>query len=1039
MFNVSPIFRLAIGLILLTVSLLLVGDMLGITPDERRAELDARKSIAEALAVQVSTDISENRVAAVVQTVEALQKRNDNVLSVGLRQSDGRLVAAAGDHTVHWDPAVEERSTASHVKVPIYGESGPWGVVEVSFVPLDSIWSSMFRGGSIASVILFVALVGFGAYWLFLKRALSELDPSSVVPDRVRAALDVLAEGLVILDQSGRIVLANLAFERKLGTQRDLLVGSSLGALDWQKQEGSGRTAKPMPWQILIDVGEAPPTSQMELRTATNERLSFAVNCSPVKGPNGAIRGAVVTFDDLTELEHKNGELERTLGKLEQSQREITRQNRELQVLATRDPLTGVLNRRSLFEGMKTLLAEAAESDEPLSVIMVDIDHFKSINDRFGHATGDKVIKMLAGILTQSVRAEDLVGRYGGEEFCVALPGHDEAQAAEIAEHMRLVLNDGKNARYTSALRISASFGVSTDWLGKMTSGALVDLADKALYEAKESGRNRVVCWSQIASDESATVHGNNADTATPSATETATVDVDVETEADGTTVSETVRLRARVAELEALTNQQMAEGIAVDENTGLPNRLVLLDRIRQSMQRSQRDGSRLVLLSLDIDAIKLVRNTQGSGSADKLMRMVGSRLRTTVRSVDTVAVQDGAELEVSVSSMGHGEFAVLLSDLADIESTTWIVQRIFAALDETAEIDGSEILLDASIGVSVFPNDGDDPDVLLTNSAAALREAISTEGRNVCLFYSKFMNQQSQEQLRMRTQLRHAIDRGELFLEYQAGVDMHDERITSFEALLRWRHPEWGLVRPDRFIPIAEHASLIDQLGDWVFATAMRQLKAWQDAGSDKLSMSVNFSAVQFRNLDLVDRVVSTLGEIGVDPSSVIVEITESTLIQNLETAVAIVEGLSKAGMRIALDDFGTGYSSLSYLNRFPIDIIKIDRSFLQDFPSKANDTEIVSAIIAIAHSLGMRVVAEGVETDRQLKVLQNLQCDEIQGYLFSKPISREQAAELLLNPTSIRRIARNAGQAGIGAVGGRNSAIVGVVNQAPRRRFGT
>lgn len=1038
MFNVSPIFRLAIGLILLTVSLLLVGDMLGITPDERRAELDARKSIAEALAVQVSTDISENRVAAVANTVEALQKRNDNVLSVGLRQSDGRLVAVAGDHTVHWDPTVEDRSTSSHVKVPIYGESGPWGVVEVAFVPLDSIWASVFRGGSIASVILFVALAGFAAYWLFLKRALNELDPSSVVPDRVRAALDALAEGLVILDQSGRIVLANRAFERKLGTQRDLLVGSSLAALDWKKQEG-GDAAKRMPWQFLIDVGEAPPASQMELRTAANERLSFAVNCSPVKGPNGAIRGVVVTFDDLTELEQKNGELERTLGKLEQSQREITRQNRELQVLATRDPLTGVLNRRSLFEGMKTLLAEAADSDEPLSVIMVDIDHFKSINDRFGHATGDKVIKMLSGILTQAVRAEDLVGRYGGEEFCVALPGHDEAQAAEIAEHMRLVLNDGKNARYTSALRISASFGVSTDWHGKMTSGALVDLADKALYEAKESGRNRVVCWSQVASEEAATAHGVSADTATPSATETPASDVEVETEADGPTVSETVRLRARVAELEALTNQQMAEGIAVDENTGLPNRLVLLDRIRQSMQRSQREGSRMVLLSLDIDAIKVVRNTQGSGSADKLMRMVGARLKTTVRSVDTVAVQDGAELEVSVSTMGHGEFAVLLSDLSDIDSTTWIVQRIFSSLDETAEIDGSEILLDASIGVSVFPNDGDEPDVLLTNSAAALREAIATDGRNVCLFYSKTMNQQSQEQLRMRTQLRHAIDRDELFLEYQPGIDMHDERITSFEALLRWRHPEWGLVRPDRFIPIAEHASLIDQLGAWVFETAMRQLKAWQDAGSDKLSMSVNFSAVQFRNIDLVDRVVSTLGEIGVDPSSVIVEITESTLIQNLETAVAIVEGLSKAGLRIALDDFGTGYSSLSYLNRFPIDIVKIDRSFLQDFPSKANDTEIVSAIIAIAHSLGMRVVAEGVETDRQLKVLQNLQCDEIQGYLFSKPISREHAAELLVNPTNIRRIARNAGQIGIGAVGGRNSAIIGVVNQAPRRGFGT
>jgi EAL domain-containing protein (putative c-di-GMP-specific phosphodiesterase class I) len=229
----------------------------------------------------------------------------------------------------------------------------------------------------------------------------------------------------------------------------------------------------------------------------------------------------------------------------------------------------------------------------------------------------------------------------------------------------------------------------------------------------------------------------------------------------------------------------------------------------------------------------------------------------------------------------------------------------------------------------------------------------------------------------------------------------------------------------------------LIDKIGDWVLIAACRQLKAWQDAGYRKLTMAINFSAVQLRQKDLVDRVVAVVENVDVAPGSLTAEITESSLIQNLDTAASIVGGLNEAGLRVALDDFGTGYSSLSYLKRFPIDMVKIDRSFIRDFPSHAHDTAIVSAVIAMAHSLGLHVVAEGVENDRQLQVLKNLQCDEIQGYLFSKPVSREQATALLSSPADIRRMVRAAGLSSSGAVPEGDTAIVGVLNEAPRRNM--
>jgi len=1031
---VSPILRLTFGLILLTVSILVIGDLLGLTPDQKRAELAARKAIAEALAVQVSSEVAQGRFDVVRDTIRVVQERNATVQSVGLRTAEGRLISVVGDHAEHWTLRGEETSTSANVQVPIYDQTGRWGALEVSFEPLDSFFNGIFKGGSLASVIVFITLAGFVAYWLFLKRALNELDPSAVVPDRVRAALDVLAEGLVVLDRGERIMLANAAFQRKLGQSADALIGRRLSTLTWQ--QANPKQAEPanrLPWVELLDGAVVPEATPLRLRTSVKEVCTFSVNVAPINGQDGVTKGAVVTFDDITALERKNSDLEQVLTRLKQSQHEITRQNRELQVLATRDPLTGVLNRRSMFEGLVTLLREAAQEEQPLSCIMVDIDHFKSINDRFGHAAGDKVIKLLAWILVETVRAEDFVGRYGGEEFCVILPGTDEAGAVEIAERMRVAVRDGKSAKFTSAIQVTASFGVSCSTDGTLNPGELVDHADKALYIAKESGRNRVECWSGQAGS---TAGGQeNAPTRLAVVPETQAANPVVGESTSTVHDDEVESLRDQIASLEAVIRDLNEGRVGADYASGLPSRVILYDRIKQAIERSHRFGTRLAVLSVDIDTVQIVDNTLGHNAAEKLAKLVANRLKGVLRSTDTVAMQGTRDIGVSVSRVGRGEFGILLTDMNESDYTTWIVNRLSSALNEPVELQGSEVFLDVSIGISLYPNDGEEPDALLTNSGAALREAKTAPGRDACVFYSSDMNRRAKQQIDLVCHLHGAVARGDLYLEYQPAVDLRTGRIVALEALVRWRHPELGVVSPELFVPVAEHTGLIDEIGIWVLTTACRQLKVWQEAGHDQLAISVNFSVVQLRKRNLAQRVITTVADEGLSPQSVVVELTETALIQNLDTAVDLLSELNRAGLTIALDDFGTGYSSLSYLKRFPIDVVKIDRSFLCDFPDHAYDRTIVSAIVAMAHSLGLRVVAEGVETEEQLAILQNLQCDEIQGFLFSRPIPREEVTELLAKPAQIRRMVRSSDRFGRGEQQPGESLVAGVLNQPPSR----
>jgi diguanylate cyclase (GGDEF)-like protein/PAS domain S-box-containing protein len=1034
----SPIVRLSIGLSLLTVSLLLVADFLGFIPNSKLAEFNARKAIAESLAVQVSADVMKGDIGSVTLLMRSLQQQNQSINSLGLRTIDKQLISSAGDHLNHWQSSDEGASTIANVQVPIHGRNGRWGALEVSFKPINGDGSVFERASSIITIIIFILTVGFFVYWMFLKRALNELDPSAVIPDRVSAALNILSEGLVILDKSGRIVFVNKTFENKLGQPSKTLIGINLSDLDWRDtgSENSDESYR-LPWQLLLD-GFTVEHSHLKLYTKLKEHLSFAVNIAPIQGTKGDVRGAIVTFDDLTELENKNIVLERALGQIKHSQQEITRQNKKLQVLATRDPLTGLLNRRSLFEGFVTLLNEMEESDGTLSCIMLDIDHFKSVNDHFGHATGDLVIKSLAQILNETARSGDLVGRYGGEEFCIVLPGIDEKLAAEIAERIRLVINNVKSGEADGVIPFTASFGVSSVTKGGFTPEYIIDLADKALYYAKKTGRNQVARWSTIDGWDKQQNENNQEVNETIERVD----NIEDEPKSLAFTMPEykqvehtTVQhLHHRIAELEALIIAHKKHEIdLLSDASDIPNQIVMIDRIKQGIERSLRLNTLFAVLVIDVDASQIIKNTLTETTTNKLINQVAKRLKNTLRSVDSVVVDGIAKIGSNFSRNSTGEFVVLLTDMHKQDEATWVIQRLFNCLHSPVEVEGAEVFLDTRIGVSVYPSDGKNPDMLLSNAGIALRKAKAILGNEICLYYSKETNEYAKSQLYMKGELHRAIERNELSIDYQPVIGMDTGQINSFEALLRWHHPELGVVSPDVFIPIAEHAGLIDEIGNWVLQKACSQLKAWHELGYDNLRIAVNFSVIQFREPDFADNVMYFIKQAELNPDALILEITESELIQNVDMAEASLKQLSQNGVHISLDDFGTGYSSLSYLKLFPINIVKIDKSFLKGFPENSQDAAVVSAIIAMVHSLGLHVIAEGVELNNQLQVLQHLKCDSIQGYLFSEPITREQATILLANPKDIRRRVWDSRSS---EIPNENTLLSGVLNPAPGER---
>lgn len=421
------------------------------------------------------------------------------------------------------------------------------------------------------------------------------------------------------------------------------------------------------------------------------------------------------------------------------------------------------------------------------------------------------------------------------------------------------------------------------------------------------------------------------------------------------------------------------------DPLTGLPNRNLLQDRLGQALAlESSRRRNPIGVMFLDLDNFKKINDTLGHTVGDMLLKAVANRLRNCVRGGDTV------------SRLGGDEYILILPNVKEMHDVTTVAKKLIGLFSTPFLLMGHELYITASIGIALFPSDGDTVDALLKNADAAMYHA-KEQGKNNYQFYSEEMNTRVFERMALETSLHRAIRQQEFLLYYQPRVDLRTGRISGVEALVRWNHPEMGLVSPARFIPLAEETGLIVPIGEWVLRTACAQNKAWQEAGLPPLRMAVNLSARQFRQENLIQMVADVLVETGLDPRWLELELTESLLMERAEQSVSILRSLADMGIDIAVDDFGTGYSSLGYLKRFPITNLKIDQSFIRDIASDPDDAILVRTIITMAHGLGMKTVGEGVESLEQVDFLCRHGCEEVQGYYFSRPLTAEGCEELL------------------------------------------
>ncbi|MCE9605258.1 MAG: diguanylate cyclase [Planctomycetia bacterium] len=495
--RINAIFRITLTLASVVVGVLLIGLSLHFFPhpDEQRAQ--ARKTLCESVAIQCCLAVERSDALMMTAILQSLKTRSTDVASAGIRQSDGRMRASTGDHDLVWRAVASEELTRA--EVPIFSGKKLWGKLEVAFVELDGAKSLIAHLSSPARFVLFAGCLVFLLFLVYLGRMLQFLNPAEVVPDRVRQALDTLSEGVVIVDRKERIVLANSSFALHVGEHAESLQGRRIKG--FSRLTGDDIAAqKTFPWSQSLLTGEAYRGVLLRMVDKDHGHKMFAVNSAPIVDADGRSRGVMATFDDVSEIERKNNQLRNTLQVVNRSRDEIRRQNRELETMATCDALTGCFNRRYLFTQLEKLKDDLGNKSRVSACILLDIDHFKSINDTHGHAKGDEVLQGVAAILRGNVGPDVVVCRYGGEEFCALLPGKTLEQARGVAELLRAAIC----AAPIGSVPVASSFGVTDTTCGAEKPADLMEQADQALYYSKRTGRNRVTGYRDIPADFSA-------------------------------------------------------------------------------------------------------------------------------------------------------------------------------------------------------------------------------------------------------------------------------------------------------------------------------------------------------------------------------------------------------------------------------------------------------------------------------------------------------------------------------------------------------
>jgi diguanylate cyclase (GGDEF)-like protein/PAS domain S-box-containing protein len=953
--------RISLGFALVVISILITSSILGIIPDPDKAELQGRQKLAETLAIQYSLAASRNNYDVITSSMKMLVERNDDVMSAGLRNTRGDLLATAGDHVEQWEPVKDDNSTLLQMQVPIFRDKrlrSRWATVEIRFTPKNT-GLSVF-GYSLSQFVLmtvFVAISAFLAFLFLIKRIFTNIDPSAVVPTRVRRALDTLTEGVLLLDMDGKVMFSNKVFcAYSMATTRDLL-GKNASGFNWESKSGE------LPWVMTLEDSVSGVRAPLTLVTKNGTRRKFMVNSSMVMDDKGNGQGVMVTFDDVTELDSKNDELKGMLSKLKASSEKINQHNDELRILATRDPLTGCLNRRSLFENYEKVYFEAHSSDTAFSCLMMDIDHFKAINDNYGHAAGDEVLKSVTDAVQDVMPEDGIVFRYGGEEFCILLTGNSGSEAEAIAECVRdaveMVRVDVPEG--DDPLRVTTSLGVSrsNDWAENLA--VLIDQADKALYVSKHRGRNRVTSWS-----------------------------IDLETTAHADDQSDVVESQSGYEESSTRKNHY-----GFDNTTGLPDRGSFQQKLTQSIDYSQHNNTSMAVVMLDVDMFQRLNFALGHEVGDHILKILAERLGNSMRSTDVVDQLAPGDMGSEIFRLGGDEFGVLLTGMESTSQVEGIIRRVIENVSERVDVDGQEVFLTCSSGISLYPKDGIRPEELVTHAGLALKQAQRLGGGQISFYDEKHASVLKRD-YQIESDLRYAIENEELELYYQPKLDINSLKIESMEALVRWNHPDTGLRLPGDFIAAAEASGLINPLGNWVMHAACGQVRKWLDDGCE-MPMSINLSPVQFRQPDLVEQINSAVSMARVEPRLIELEITESAIMEDVDASLETIKQLSRHGYKISIDDFGIGYSSLEHLKRYPLDILKIDRCFVKEINLGGSELAIARAIVEMAHSMGMVVVAEGVEEESQLLALREINCDQIQGFLLGPPLPARDAIRLV------------------------------------------
>jgi diguanylate cyclase (GGDEF)-like protein/PAS domain S-box-containing protein len=964
---------------LLTVSVLITANWLGLTPDKREAYLDARIKIAETVAVQVSR-LAENEQKLIISDVlTSLYDRNDDITALSLKLVSGRILAESGNTQGLWDSSLGETSTPTRVLIPIFSGKYEWGKLVIHFTPLAKKRFLGFMVSPIILLILFTGVICFALYYFFLKRALSYLDPASVIPERVKTAMDIFSEGVMILDKNERIVMINSSFAEITETFQSKLLGNKPSTMQWKFTNEKFKDHE-YPWTNAISKSDTQKAIGLSLKTASGINRNFMVNSAPILDPDGNNQGVLTTFDDITKLERRNLQLSTMVEELKTTQEEVQNKNQELEVLASQDSLTGCLNRRSFFEIMEESIKTTNSTDTALSCIMLDIDFFKAVNDNYGHGVGDNVIRRVSEVLIIFLREGDYVCRYGGEEFCLLLENTNSEQAVLFAERIRRNIEkiNFSDDPATTNLKVTVSLGISDSTFGGNTPSEIINQADYALYGAKESGRNKVVLWSSMLKSDSELSKEND------------------EENIGEENISDSRNKNTRASD-KILENKQDTKVTKNDVIlTNLPGRAEFLSMISGSIDRSLNNDHHSAILFIDIDNFKRINTALGYDVGDRILHDKCMRLSRLLRSSDKLSSLSSQTDSPTISRLSGDQFGVLIQNIPDLSVTSSIASRIIKKLAEPYHIDEHIIYATCSIGISTFLQDCDDSETLLMNSEIAMSSVKSMSG-NGYHFYADEAVESTIDILDMENELRTALVNNEMCIHYQPKVNILTEKVVGMEALLRWRHPTKGLILPNDFLPVAENTGLIHELGIWVFREVCKQAKEWDNQGIKDFTVAVNISATQFTRSDFVGQIVSTLNNTRVDPNLIEIEITENTVLHDVDTVTSIISQLRSLGISSSLDDFGTGYSSLHYIKKFTIDSLKIDISFINNITSDPDDVAIVTAIIAMAHAMHVKVIAEGVENNEQLNILKKLGCDEIQGYIYSRAKPKDEATLLL------------------------------------------